>query len=90
MGDDSDRQVTHPVLQTHGQLNEEPDFFAPRDKTFEENDFKEGFLGVTVLRGQTPQLASSCSVIRQNVMAERHGTTAKMQKNNQRGLGTRL
>lgn len=50
-GDDSDRQVTYPVLQAHGQLNNEPDFFPPCDKTLEEYDFKEGFLGVTVLRG---------------------------------------
>jgi hypothetical protein len=29
------------------------------------------------------------SALRQNVMAERHGTAARKQKNNQKGLGTR-
>lgn len=45
-GDDSGRQVTHPVFQARGQLGNEPDFIPPRDQTLQENDLKEGFLGV--------------------------------------------
>lgn len=43
-GEDSGRQVTHPVFQACGQLSNEPDVIPPCDQTLEENDLKEGFL----------------------------------------------
>lgn len=81
-GDDSGRQVTHPVFQARGQLGNEPDFIPPHDQTLQENDLKEGFLGVH----SWPALVAG-SVIRPNAMAERHGIAVREQKNNQKGLG---